>query len=87
MENGRIQLLDGAAGHTWGSEEIDEVLFSNHNNGTYRIVYDKFLPVQTRAGSFHIPEPPYEHDLSFIRNYNGISTYNKQNGSVQEIGG
>ena len=83
--NGEMKMLKGAEGHSWNLQIIDNVLYSNHNNGTYKIVDDEFVPVDTRTGSFEIVQ--LREDNYLIANYTGIDLYNKSTGVVKRLDG
>ncbi len=85
QENGEMKLLKGAEGHSWNLQIHDDVLYSNHNNGTYKIVNDKFVPVDQRTGSFEIVN--LREDKFLIANYTGVDLYNKSTGVVKRLNG
>ena len=83
--NGEMKLLKGAEGHSWNLQIHDKVLYSNHNNGTYRIEGDEFEPVDQRTGSFEIIE--LREGKLLIANYTGIDFYNTSTGAVKRLNG
>lgn len=85
LDNYGLSLIEGAEGHSWNLEVFDGELYSNHNTGTYRIVNQKFIPVESRTGSFDIIKAPENGDALLIGNYTGISIYNPGTGDLKEL--
>ena len=81
----QMKLLEGAEGHSWNLEVEDGVMYSNHNNGTFKIVNDRFVPVDERTGSFQILKNGPGNFL--IGNYTGIDLYNEATGEVRRLKG
>lgn len=86
LENGKLSLIEGAGDHTWNLEVIDEVLYANHNRGTFSIQGDEFIPVDAERGSFTIKSIPTSNKL-MIADYTGLSIYDPKNEIVNEIPG
>lgn len=80
-----LNLVKDAEGHSWNLEIIDDILYSNHNTGTYKVVDDKFLPIDGRTGSFDIVKAPGKEGTVLIGSYTGISSYSLKDDKVQEI--
>ena len=81
LEEDRLQMIEGAEGHSWNLANHDSVLYSNHNSGTYKVMNGKFIPITERTGSFQIKEP-WDQKF-FIGTYNGIETYEPATGKVK----
>lgn len=80
-----LELIEGAEGHSWNLKVIDDILYSNHNKGTYKIINNKFIPVERRTGSFDILKIPGDQKSILIGNYTGISIYDPQTDLVKEL--
>ena len=80
-----IKLVTGAEGHNWNLEIIDGELYSNHNTGTFKIVNQTFIPVDSRTGSFDLQKAPGNTNALLIGNYTGLSVYFPENGEVREL--
>ncbi|MEP6260210.1 MAG: LuxR C-terminal-related transcriptional regulator [Gillisia sp.] len=80
-----LDLVEGAEGHSWNLEVIDGELYSNHNTGTFKIVNQKFVPVDSRTGSFDLQKVPGNSNALLIGNYTGISVYFPENREVSEL--
>lgn len=88
LKNDKLQIVEGAEGHTWNLEILGGKLYANHNTGTYQIMGSKFFPVDERTGSFEIISMPGEYSGNFlIGNYTGLSVYNPDNDKIIEIEG
>ncbi|QED37894.1 histidine kinase [Antarcticibacterium arcticum] len=85
LNNNGLSLIEGAEGHSWNLEIINNQLYSNHNTGTYRIENLKFIPVESRTGSFDIIKAPENAGALLIGNYTGISIYSPENGDLWEL--
>ncbi len=82
-----LELIENAEDHTWNLEAIDGVLYANHNTGIYEISNNRFLPIDTRTGSFSIDKIEGLQNKFLISNYTGISLYNRENGNIRELEG
>ena len=80
-----LDLVAGAEGHSWNLEIIDGELYSNHNTGTFKIVDQKFVPVDSRTGSFDLQKVPGNSNALLIGNYTGISVYFPETREVREL--
>ncbi|WP_423819776.1 LuxR C-terminal-related transcriptional regulator [Salinimicrobium sp. TIG7-5_MAKvit] len=85
MNDEKIELLEGAEGHSWNLEVHDGVMYSNHNNGTFKIVNDRFVPIDRRTGSFQILKNGNKR--FFIGSYTGIDLFNENTEEVQRLKG
>lgn len=85
MTEDKMELLKGAEGHSWNLEVLGGELYSNHNNGTYRIDNDVLVPINQRTGSFEILQ--LKEGSFLIGNYTGIDHYDKVSGEVRRLGG
>ena len=86
FSDGRLELLENAGDHAWGLEVIDGVLYANHNKGIYRVINNKFIPVESRTGSFSIKKVQGE-DRLLVCHYTGLSIYNPENHAINELQG
>ncbi|UJH92757.1 LuxR C-terminal-related transcriptional regulator [Antarcticibacterium sp. 1MA-6-2] len=80
-----LALLNGAEGHSWNLEVIDDILYSNHNKGTFSVQNNKLIPVEERTGSFTIEQPPAKEKGLLIGNYTGISVYDPSSRAVHRL--
>lgn len=85
--NGNLKLIDNAGDHAWNLEVIDNSLYANHNTGIYEISQNKFIPIDTRTGSFSVKKVKENSDELLVSNYTGISLYNKESGELKELEG
>ncbi|MCM8569010.1 LuxR C-terminal-related transcriptional regulator [Gramella jeungdoensis] len=84
FSGGKLELIENAADHAWSLEVIDDVLYANHNTGIYKIVNNKFIPVESRTGSFSIKKVDGRDDL-LVSHYTGLSLYNPGSGDIREL--
>ncbi len=84
--NNNLRMLDKAQGHSWKVKVIRDELFVNHNSGTFKVVQEQLVPIDTRTGSFTIMETP-RSDRYAIGTYTGISMYNPANGLLYNVKG
>ena len=82
--NGNLQLIENAEDHTWNLEVIDNILYANHNTGIYKIVNNKFIPVETRTGSFSI-KAVENSDKLLVSHYTGLSLYDPETSEINEL--
>lgn len=80
-----LQLIENAGDHTWNLEEIDGVLYANHNTGVYQIIDKSFIPIDTRTGSFSIDRINETTSSLLISHYTGVSIYNRNSGELREL--
>ncbi|MFV8226142.1 LuxR C-terminal-related transcriptional regulator [Christiangramia aquimixticola] len=85
--DGQLKLIEDAGDHAWNLEVIDNTLYANHNTGTYKIENNKFIPVDTRTGSFSIKKIGTQPGKLMIADYTGLSIYDKRTGKVKELSG
>ncbi|WP_108170233.1 helix-turn-helix and ligand-binding sensor domain-containing protein [Christiangramia gaetbulicola] len=85
--NSELRLIENAKDHTWNLEEINGRLYANHNTGIYEISNGKFVPIDTRTGSFSIDEIDGLSDKLLISHYTGISLYDQKTGEISELEG
>ena len=85
--DGELRLIENAKDHTWNLEDINSVLYANHNTGIYEISNGKFIPIDTRTGSFSIDEIDGFSNMLMISHYTGISIYNRSTGEIRELEG
>lgn len=85
LDDDGLHLVKGAQGHTWNLEELDGTLYSNHNTGTFKIVDNSFVPVDSRTGSFQIVRNPVKSNDYFIGTYTGISEYNSLSNQLKSL--
>ncbi len=81
----RLEIIDGAEGHTWNLEILNDTLFVNHNTGTYQVFNDNLVPVETSTGSFKISELPYANGEYLISSYTGIRNLSQSEDSIYEF--
>lgn len=84
FSNEKLELIDNGADHAWNLELIDNVLYANHNTGTYKIINNQFIPVETRTGSFSIIKRDKEEQL-LVCHYTGLSLYNPALEEIREL--
>ncbi|MFD0977608.1 helix-turn-helix and ligand-binding sensor domain-containing protein [Salinimicrobium gaetbulicola] len=84
LDNNGITMIKGAQGHSWNLEVLDDVLYSNHNSGTYKVVDDTFKVIENRTGSFQIIPVKDRTNTYLIGNYTGISIY-EPSGEMREF--
>lgn len=85
LKDDKLVLLNGAEGHSWNLEVINNVMYSNHNKGTYKIDGKELIPVEERTGSFTTVQPPDKGEEILIGNYTGISVYNPVTQQVHQL--
>lgn len=79
-----LKMVEGAQGHSWNLEVIDDRLYSNHNSGTFWIQEDRFVPIDSRTGSFQILESPV-NGRYLIGTYTGVSIYDRKSDSLLNL--
>ncbi|MBZ9728360.1 LuxR C-terminal-related transcriptional regulator [Salegentibacter sp. JZCK2] len=82
FSDNRLEIIDGAEGHTWNLEILNDTLFVNHNTGTYQVFENKVKPVETSTGSFKISELPYNSSDYLISSYTGIRNFSRRSDSI-----
>ncbi len=85
FSGGDLNLIENAGDHTWNLQEIDKLLYANHNTGVYNIARDQFIPLDSRTGSFTISEIPGKQDSLLIGSYTGISLLDRKKGTISEL--
>ena len=80
-----LQLIENGGDHTWNLEEIDGILYANHNTGIYQITNKSFIPIDTRTGSFSIDRVNESKDNLLISHYTGVSIFNRNSGKLREL--
>ena len=80
-----LELIENAGDHTWNLEEIDNVLYANHNTGVYEIRNRNFIPIDSRTGSFSINRIGESSPNLLISHYTGLSLYNREDGDIREL--
>ena len=80
-----LKLIENAGDHTWNLEEIDGVLYANHNTGIYQIIDKSFIPIDTRTGSFSIDKINETKKELLISHYTGVSIYDRGSGELREL--
>lgn len=87
LEGNGIRLVEGAEGHSWNLEILDQVLYANHNLGIYKIIENKFIPIDERTGSFEILPASGRDDYYLYGTYTGISSFSEETNTVNAIDG
>ncbi|TDN90418.1 regulatory LuxR family protein [Salegentibacter sp. 24] len=85
FKDNRLEIIDGAEGHTWNLEILNDTLYVNHNKGTYFVKADQLEPVETTTGSFKISEIPSVSHQYLISSYTGIRNYSPNRDSIYEL--
>ncbi|WP_037316144.1 LuxR C-terminal-related transcriptional regulator [Salegentibacter sp. Hel_I_6] len=85
FEDNKLEIIEGAEGHTWNLEILNDTLYVNHNTGTYRLLGNKLEPVETSTGSFKIIELPSKTNEYLISSYTGIRNLNRNVDSIYEL--
>ncbi|MHA6279621.1 helix-turn-helix and ligand-binding sensor domain-containing protein [Salinimicrobium sp. CAU 1759] len=83
LDGNKLELLEGAEGHCWNLQVYDGVMYANHNNGTFQVRNNAFIPISERTGSFQVLER--DRGNYFIGNYTGIDLYSEANGEVERL--
>ena len=78
--------LGNAQGHTWNLQEINGILYANHNSGTYRISKDSFIPIDERTGSYSFKNIPNSNKW-LLCHYTGLSIYDPDSNRIKEMTG
>lgn len=86
FSDGKLQLIENAADHTWNLEVIDNVLYANHNTGIYKVINNQFIPVEARTGSFSIKKMN-DGDRLIVCHYTGLSIYDPEVSEIEELEG
>ncbi len=77
------EQIKKAQSHTWNLEVIGNDLYANHNSGTYRILNNTFVPIDTHTGSFCFKDAGDGKYL--ICHYTGLSLFDTENSEVEEM--
>lgn len=81
-----LNMLENAQGHSWALKVIDNELFVNHNSGTYKVLQEQLVPLDSRTGSFTMIKTP-QYNKYGIGTYTGISIYNPETGNLHNVDG
>jgi DNA-binding CsgD family transcriptional regulator/ligand-binding sensor domain-containing protein len=85
FKDNRLEIIDGAEGHTWNLEILNDTLYVNHNKGTYHVINDELIPVETSTGSFKISKLPSSSYEYLISSYTGIRNLSQVEDSLYEL--
>jgi len=81
----RLEIVNGAEGHTWNFEVFNDTLYVNHNNGTYYIDSNGLKPVETATGSYKITELPKRSKEYLISSYTGLRKFSQLEDSIYHL--
>lgn len=85
LDNSKLHIVEGAEGHSWNLAAVHGTLYSNHNTGTYKIQNNRFIPVETRTGSFDILDRAGGNNEFYIGNYTGISIFSPETNQLTAL--
>lgn len=85
FNNNQLEIIKGAEGHTWNLEILNDTLYVNHNTGTYYLIRDRLMPVETSTGSFKISAVPYSRNDYLISSYTGIRNFSRKDDSIYNL--
>lgn len=76
----KFSVFDNSYGQVWTLENFNGEIFCGHNNGLYKVVANKLIPIDTKPGVWSIVK---FGKYLLTGNYEGVHVYEKRNGKWQ----
>lgn len=80
-----FQLVPNSQGQVWDLSLIDGQLLCGHNNGTYRVVGDRFEKISSLSGGWTIKKLKTNPNYLIQGTYNGLALYNNDAGGNWKV--
>ncbi|SEK41087.1 triple tyrosine motif-containing protein [Parapedobacter koreensis] len=70
-------LVGGSQGQVWDLTEVDGELLCGHNDGTYKVLGNKLVPLSSVTGGWSLRQLPNRSDRMLQGTYTGLAVFSK----------
>src|SRR5690606_2882906 len=81
----KFTLIENTQGQVWDLTVIDNQLLCGHNNGTFKIIGNKAIPLTSSTGGWKFRPLSYHKNLMIQGTYNGLVVFEKAKGSAWDF--